>query len=150
MMWLNRPLYEAMLAHVQAAYPLEACGLLAGQASQATHLYPIDNILHSPTAYEMDPVQQVKTLIEIEEKDWSLVAIYHSHPHGPPIPSASDIALAYYPEAVQLIISLQDPAWPVTRAFTIVNGAVNELPLLVQYGQADSSLRSERHVSELS
>ncbi|MFQ5400542.1 MAG: M67 family metallopeptidase [Anaerolineae bacterium] len=129
---LQQPTYEQMLALVQAAYPLEACGLLAGQGERAAQLYPIDNILRSPTAFEMDPLQQVEAMLQIEAQGLELLAIYHSHPHGPQKPSASDVARAFYPETVQLIISLQERRRPVTRAFTIVDGHVREVPFLIE------------------
>jgi len=129
---LQQPTYEQMLAQVQAAYPLEACGLLAGQGERAAQLYPIDNILRSPTAFEMDPLQQVEAMLQIEAQGLELVAIYHSHPHGPQKPSSTDVARAYYPETVQLIISLQEHRRPVTRAFTIVDGRVREIPFLIE------------------
>ena len=50
-----------------------------------------------------------------------------SHPDGPARPSATDVANAYYPNAVQLIISLADRARPSVRAFTIVDGTVAEV-----------------------
>ncbi|HEX6386561.1 MAG TPA: M67 family metallopeptidase [Anaerolineae bacterium] len=124
---VKRSIYEAMLQQLQAAYPLEACGLLAGRNRLATRLYPIDNILDSPTAYEMDPLQQVKAMLEIEARGETLLAIYHSHPQGPQTPSATDVARAYYPEAIQFIVSLQEPSQPIVRAFTIADGCVNEI-----------------------
>lgn len=120
-----------MLEQLQAAYPLEACGLLAGPDDMATRLYAINNILQSPTAYEMDPRQQVKALLEIEALGQVLLAIYHSHPQGPQTPSATDVARAYYPEAIQIIVSLEEPAWPVVRAFTVIDSRVDEISWMV-------------------
>lgn len=128
---IERLLYETMLAAVQRAYPLEACGFLAGLAGRATHLYPIDNRLQSPVAFEMEPGQQIEAMIDIEERGWVMLAIYHSHPQGPETPSPTDVARAYYPEAIQVIISLQQRSQPVVRAFTIRDSQVTEVPLLV-------------------
>lgn len=117
-----------MLQQLQAAYPLEACGLLAGRERRTTRLYAIDNILQSPVAYEMDPLQQVKALLDLEARGETLLAIYHSHPGGPETPSPTDVAQAYYPEAIHIIVSLQAPTRPVVRAFTIAGGRVGEIP----------------------
>jgi proteasome lid subunit RPN8/RPN11 len=116
-----------MLEHVQAAYPLEACGLLGGEDGRALCLYPVDNILQSPTRYEMNPLQQVQAMLDMDAQGVALLAVYHSHPHGPARPSPTDIALAYYPEAVQVIISLQTPQQPEVRAFTIVDAIITEV-----------------------
>lgn len=115
-----------MIAHVQAEYPLEACGLLSGNGRFVQHLYRIDNILNSPTAYEMDPQQQIQAMIEFESRGETMLAIFHSHPTGPQLPSETDIHQAYYPEALYLIISLENKEEPVTRAFQIIDNAVHE------------------------
>lgn len=134
MLQISRPIYLAMLDHLQAVYPREGCGLLAGgllagQEERARHLYAIENIRQSPTRFEMDPLQQVKAMLDMEARGWSLLAIYHSHPQGPETPSATDVARAYYPETVQLIVSLRHRTQPVVRAFTIVDGRVDEIAL---------------------
>lgn len=123
--------YETMLAHLLEVYPLEGCGLLAGKAGRASRLYPVANILASPYRYEMDPRQQLLALTELEAAGLELLAIYHSHPQGPEHPSATDVARAYYPEAVQIIVSLRDRFRPSVRAFTIVEGQIDEIGLTV-------------------
>ncbi len=129
MLTIPRPLYDAMIQHLQDEYPLEACGLLAGQDGVVSRQYPIENILRSPVAYEMEPTQQIQAIIALEEAGLELAAIYHSHPHGPSAPSETDVALAYWPEAAYIIVSLQDRAAPQTRAFAIREGRVAEIPL---------------------
>ena len=131
-LYIKRPFYQAMLAHLQANDPLEACGILAGVNNQVTHLYAIDNILASPVAYEMDPQQQLQAMIDLEERGWEMVAIFHSHPAGPEHPSPTDIAQAYYPECVTIIVSLVDKVRPVVRGFRIENGRYHEIKLNVE------------------
>jgi len=127
MLEIKRPFYDAMIAHVQAEYPLEACGLLSGNGRLVTTLTCIDNILRSPTAYEMDPQQQIQAMIDFESRGETMLAIFHSHPTGPQIPSETDVRQAYYPEALYLIISLENNNQPVTRAFQIIDHKVHEL-----------------------
>ncbi len=129
---IQRPIFEAMLRHVQAEYPLEACGLLAGPAAGVVWGTAVFNQLQSETAYEMEPLQQIKAMLEIEKQGWPLLIIYHSHPKGPETPSPSDIAQAYYPEAYYLITSLAQKTQPVTRLFSIVAGQVTEIVLVVE------------------
>ncbi|MCA9935003.1 MAG: M67 family metallopeptidase [Ardenticatenaceae bacterium] len=125
-------LLHVMLAQAQAEYPLEACGLLGGENGRASHLYAIENQLHSPTRYEMAPVQQLQAMLHIEEHDSELLAIYHSHPRGPQTPSPTDIALAYYPGVVYLIISLQNRHTPHVRGFFIESNEVHEVAISIQ------------------
>ena len=129
---VKRPIYEIMLAHLQDAYPLEACGMLTGHEMCATGLYAIENLLQSPTKYEMDATQQLQAMLHAEAAELTLLAVYHSHPHGPAYPSSTDIAEAYYPELVQLIVSLDDWKTPSVGAFYIVDGQISELSLLIE------------------
>ena len=124
-------LYEAMVQQLLGAYPLEACGILAGRASRVRRLYPVRNLRESPTAYEMDPAEQLAAMVDLEERGWELLAIYHSHPHGPQVPSSADVAQAYYPEAAYVIVSLTDRQNPGVRAFTISSGQVTEIPFKI-------------------
>jgi [CysO sulfur-carrier protein]-S-L-cysteine hydrolase len=126
MLTIMRQEYNQILAEAQAVFPLEACGLVAGEAGQVRRLYPIDNVLQSPSAFLMDARQQVQAMLEMERHGWELLAIYHSHPQGPDEPSTTDVAQAYYPEAIHLIISLADRARPCLRAFRIVEGRIEE------------------------
>ena len=126
---LSHALLDEMLARVAGLWPEEACGLVAGRDGRAVRLYPVENVHHSPVAYEMEPVQQVRAMIAMEEEGLELIAIYHSHPHGPARPSPTDVANAYYPDAAQIIISLADRQRPGVRAFTIAGGAVAEIAL---------------------
>ncbi|MCP4415500.1 MAG: M67 family metallopeptidase [Chloroflexi bacterium] len=132
MLTIERPLLNQMLQHLQAEYPLEGCGLLAGKEDGwITAVYPIHNILQSPTKYEMDPRQQLHAFLDMEAKGWQLAAIFHSHPQGPDHPSPTDIALAYYPDATNIIISLRNRAAPVVRAFIIKTQTVTEQTMTI-------------------
>lgn len=124
---LNRTLLNEMLAHVAGLWPEEACGLVGGRDGRAARVYPVDNVRHSPVAFEMEPLQQIKAMLAMEAEGLEMLAIYHSHPDGPARPSATDVANAYYPDAVQLILSLADRGRPSLRAFTIIDGVVAEV-----------------------
>ena len=91
----------------------------------------MQNTLASSTAYEMDPGQLVNALRELRHTGEELVAIYHSHPHGPAHPSRADIERAYYPEAAYLIVSLAEPERPRITAFRIFEGEAGEIEVHV-------------------
>lgn len=130
-------LYNEMIRHAATHYPEEACGLLAGtidgRIGRATRLYPVENVLHSPVAYEMEPLAQVRAMIAIESEGLELVGIYHSHPAGPASPSRTDVAQAYYPDAAQIILSLAERGRPSARAFLIREGQVEEIRLINEF-----------------
>jgi proteasome lid subunit RPN8/RPN11 len=55
------------------------------------------------------------------------MVIYHSHPAGPPRPSATDRRQAYYPAWPQLIVSLAQRTAPEVRAFMISQTAMRQV-----------------------
>jgi len=112
-------------------YPLEGCGIMGGNDGKVSRLYPIENVLYSPQAYYMDPTQQLEAMLDLEERGLEMLAIYHSHPQGPEIPSQTDIAQATYPESAYVIVSLASKQQPSFRAFNIVDGQFKEIPYRV-------------------
>lgn len=123
--------WQEIVAHVQAERPNEACGLLGGVGGIVQRVYPGENILHSPVEYQMDPEQQVRVMLEIESAGWELSGIYHSHPGGPPVPSPTDVARAYYPDSIYLILAPETGGEWRGRAFRIEEGKVEEVRLRV-------------------
>jgi proteasome lid subunit RPN8/RPN11 len=113
---------EEVIKHAKAAYPREGCGLISG-----IRFIPITNIALSASEFEMNPAELVNTLRDFRNSGEQLVAIYHSHPHGPAEPSKLDTQRAHYPEVAHLIVSLADPGNPQVRAFRILDGEVLEI-----------------------
>jgi proteasome lid subunit RPN8/RPN11 len=116
-----------IVACARAGYPEEVCGIIAGTAEVARILYRGRNISPTPNvAYELDH-ETLARQIDFEDAGLTLVAIYHSHPHGPETPSPTDIAQAFYPDSVYLIASLATPEFPVIRGFRIEAERVREV-----------------------
>jgi proteasome lid subunit RPN8/RPN11 len=87
--------------------PREACGLLAGREGVVSRAIPLPNVSPSPErAYLADPEYLYRALRDLEERGEEMLAIYHSHPGGPPTPSARDLEQAFWPGVVQLVVSL--------------------------------------------
>ena len=127
--------YAAILAQIDAERPNEACGLLAGTGGDVRRVYPVENVAHSPTVYEMNPAGQIAAFLELEAQGWELSGIYHSHPAGPAVPSPTDIAKAYYPDSVYVIISPNARgAWQM-RGFEIDGEQVREVLVAVRQGE---------------
>ena len=121
-MRFSRAQLEQMIAQARADAPLETCGLLAGRDGRVTRVLPVPNILRSRVAYRMDGQEFLDAMAAC---DFEPLAIYHSHPQGPPVPSPTDVAESYYPDSIYVIISLaQEP--PSVRAFRIVSGVVTK------------------------
>jgi [CysO sulfur-carrier protein]-S-L-cysteine hydrolase len=67
----------------------------------------------------------------IDDAGLDLGIIYHSHTRSPPYPSQTDINLAFYPEALYVIVGLAGDE-PEVRAFRIRDGKVAEAELIVE------------------
>jgi proteasome lid subunit RPN8/RPN11 len=124
-------MYEQMIEHARAEAPDEACGMIASRDGEAVKLYRATNAAHSPLRYEIDGAEQYRIQMEIYDSDLELGAINHSHTRTEPYPSQTDINLAFYPEAVYLIVGLANED-PDVRAFTIRDGRVAEAELVVE------------------
>jgi proteasome lid subunit RPN8/RPN11 len=128
---LDRATYDEMIDHARSDFPYEVCGLLAGSDGRMTAHYRIPNAARSMTFYNMDPTAMLRAMNDMDDHEWDLLGIYHSHTHTEAYPSATDVDLAFYADAVYLIVSLQDADAPQIRAFDIVDGVVDERTLLV-------------------
>jgi proteasome lid subunit RPN8/RPN11 len=126
---IDRRWVEQMQQHVSASTK-EVCGILggrqAGEFYQVLTVVPVKNSLDSATRFKMDPVEQLRAMLYLEEKGLDLVAIYHSHPDGPKSPSQTDVAEAYYPEAVQIIWAKEGDVWGCS-AYLIQDGLVSRI-----------------------
>ncbi len=119
---------DEIVAHARAEWPRECCGLIAGKDRRPTRLYRLTNVAPGNVFYEIDP----RELYDLEFRQlpaegWDVVAIYHSHPASEAYPSATDVALAGWPDAFYVICSLATPDSPVIRAFRIVDGEITEV-----------------------
>lgn len=128
---LSKPDYDLILGHVCAEWPNEACGLLGGEGGKVRRVYLIENMYHSPRTYRMNPAEQVRAMLEIEAAGWELSGIFHSHPSGPLLPSATDVAQAYYPDSVYLILAPDAQGEWHSRAFQIESNQVEAVQLQV-------------------
>jgi [CysO sulfur-carrier protein]-S-L-cysteine hydrolase len=120
---------DAIVKQALDEVPLECCGFLGGRDGIAQELYPLTNVERSPVLYRADSAEMFRAIRDMEERDLELVAIYHSHTRSPAYPSSTDVAQAYYPDAVYLIVSLRDRDRPDLRGFTIRDAKVEEVSL---------------------
>lgn len=104
---IPRHLINQIMRHAQQSPEAEVCGLLGSRDGQVCTVYPVPNVATEPARlFTMDAPGQIEAMRQMREQDEELFAIYHSHPHAPPEPSLHDVAMASYPQALYLIISL--------------------------------------------
>ena len=131
--------------HTQAEAPNEACGLLVGHNRRVTGVLPAANVAGSPRGeYLMDPHDQIRHFQVMEDQGLELLGIYHSHPTSEAYPSATDLSMAYYPEAVYAIISLLPDEAPILRTFRIVDGQISEVAFKVMPAVASNAKRVDQ------
>jgi [CysO sulfur-carrier protein]-S-L-cysteine hydrolase len=124
-MRISRELLDDVIAHARAEAPNECVGMIASRDGEAVAVHRARNAAASPLRYEIEGMEQYKLQTEIEDAGLDLGAIYHSHTRSKPEPSQTDINLAFYPEALYVIVGLEGDEADV-RAWRIVDGQVSE------------------------
>ena len=131
MLTLAQSYIDEMIAHSREDDPNECCGIIAGKDGAATQLYRAKNAEASPYRYNVDPKDLLRIYRDLESHDWDVFVIYHSHTHTEAYPSPTDKQLAAWPDAIYVIVSLEDEGKPVVRAFQIKDEKVSEEELRV-------------------
>jgi len=126
---LKRTDMFAMQRHINYMAPLEACGLLGGKHQVVELVLPVKNAAESKVRFTMEPRAQLRAMEQIEAEGLEVVAIFHSHPRGPSVPSPTDIQEAIYP-VVNIIWSKAGRRWQA-RGFWIEAGQAVEVALTV-------------------
>ena len=148
---LPATMIQAMIDHARSEAPNEACGVIIGdraaaEGGRALRWHPARNNAASPFRYELDPDELYRLTVETDDADETFWGIVHSHTHTEARPSATDVAQAFYPDALYVVVSLSSnpdepetaPGVPTVRAWRIVGGDVFEVELLVDGGEAAS------------
>jgi proteasome lid subunit RPN8/RPN11 len=136
---LPKTMVDQMIAHATEDLPNECCGIIAGKDGIATRFYRTRNAEASPFRYNIDPRDILRIEREIDDNDWQVLVIYHSHVASEAYPSPTDVRLSQwqgtdpptdlYPGAYYVLVSLKDPGNPIVRAYQIHAGEVTEHPL---------------------
>jgi proteasome lid subunit RPN8/RPN11 len=129
-MRIPRALYDEIVAHARADAPNECCGMVASRDGEAVRVYRATNAAASPLRYEIEGREQYRIQMAIDDDDLDLGAIYHSHTRSAPYPSQTDINLAFYPDALYVIVGLAGEE-PDVRAYEIRDGQVADADLQV-------------------
>ncbi|MBT5676877.1 MAG: M67 family metallopeptidase [Rhodospirillaceae bacterium] len=123
MLLLKREDLKQIADQAEAAYPLEACGLLAGFHSAdgdivVTQVAPSKNVAEPAQndRFEIDPEMRLSLMRELRAgapkalkgAGRSIIGHYHSHPDGTARPSATDLSMAWEPDLVWLITAVVD------------------------------------------
>ena len=98
---------DDVVAHARRELPNECCGLLLGRDDEIDESYPARNVRESATRFLIDPGDHFAAIRCARASGRTVRGAYHSHPHGPSAPSASDAAELTDPSLVHMIVSLE-------------------------------------------
>lgn len=128
---IRAEILKEMLAHARREPHTECCGLLAGRDGVITAIFPATNALSSPTVYEIAPRELFPLFRTMRAEGLTHLGQYHSHPSTQNVPSPRDIEQAGYPDHAYFIVSPRANAPNPIRAFSIRDGNVLELEIIV-------------------
>ena len=99
---------DQVLRHAWQDFPLESCGFLIGERGSdgeyAAEYLPLVNELRSPTAFRTEPASLFQAFRRMRQRQQELLAIVHSHPQSPAVPSLRDLAENTYGPAIPWLI----------------------------------------------
>jgi [CysO sulfur-carrier protein]-S-L-cysteine hydrolase len=132
---VSATLVDALVLHARAEYPNEMCGAIVGDRAAADggkplRWEPARNRAASPLRYDIHPDDLYRLTVETDDAGEVFWAIVHSHTHSAPRPSLTDIGLAFYADALYILVSLAEEQ-PALAAWRIVGGEVFPVELLV-------------------
>lgn len=104
---LPRQLVNRLLHLAQESPECEVCGLISAKEGIPEQFHPVRNVAGDPARhFLLDAGEQIAVLRMLRERGEELFGIFHSHPDAPAFPSAEDVDMAGYPDALYLIVSL--------------------------------------------
>jgi [CysO sulfur-carrier protein]-S-L-cysteine hydrolase len=133
MLRLGESHYLQMVGHCLDGLPLEACGLLGGEArtGKVERCYPTGNEAASAKLYTIPGKEYLRADRDAEDHGWQIIGVFHSHTHTEAYPSPTDVAQAPDPTWHYVLVSLKDGP-PVVRSYRIVDGKIDEEQVVVE------------------
>jgi len=107
---LHRSLIDEMTEHALEVYPQESCGFIVGTDRSTSRVLRLANTASDPRhTFNVAPPELLCAFKEMERRGETLLAVYHSHPCGAPVPSEDDLvhAARHYPQIPQVIVGLR-------------------------------------------
>ena len=101
---MPEPIRVAILTHAENSLPDECCGLIATEEGAVRFAYPLTNADPSPTTFTVDPLEHFGAMRHAERQGWEITGVFHSHPDGEATPSPTDVAMAWDPDWIHLVV----------------------------------------------
>jgi proteasome lid subunit RPN8/RPN11 len=127
-------LLRELAARARAALPRECCGLLVGAGGHIDECVETANVDPHPSRYQVDPAAHIELNRRLRGTGRAIVGVYHSHPRGRAVPSPTDVAEAFYPDFVHVIVAVASDTGPEIRAYAIDGAVVREVAIVEDSG----------------
>lgn len=134
---------EAIAAHARRDSPRECCGLLIGTDTEVIEAVATENVAPDPLRrYEVAPVEhfaQIRRCRELSGQGAAMrvIGVYHSHPHSAPVPSPTDLELAFE-EFLYVIAGIVEPRGAIEiRGYRLRSGVFDAVELTEGTEDAD-------------
>jgi proteasome lid subunit RPN8/RPN11 len=134
---------DRVRAHLEAGYPNEACGALAGRLGTGDNDHEVvefhamrNTVADRPwDRYTLDPLEQLRVQKDAESRGLEIIGFVHSHPDHPPVPSVFDTEHAW-PFYSYVVASVQRGRFAESRSWRLDEAArrFREEPLELQEG----------------
>lgn len=139
MLVLAGSVHDEIIAACLDAWPLEACGLIAGPlpvteatSAEAEVQYPAFNEARSSRVYTVASKDLLHADRHAADAGMVLLGVWHSHTHTDAWPSPTDVAQAPDPDWHYVLVSLRD-THPVLRSYRIRDGLIEEEQVALQW-----------------
>jgi proteasome lid subunit RPN8/RPN11 len=120
---------RAIVRHARAERPRECCGFLVGGGRRVLFAVAVPNVATSQSRYRIDDAMhlELRRALRRFSPRLEIVGVYHSHPSGDARPSPTDIAEAFYPDWIHVIVGLKGGI--LVRAYRIRAGRVESVAI---------------------
>lgn len=120
---------QAIEQQALLSQPFECCGLLSSKGGLITTTHPLRNAAaNAEIRYFAAPEDLFAAMKRIREIGEEMAGIYHSHPRSNAYPSAADVEMAFYPEAIYFIMALEPQL--ELRAYRITEDRIREVEIV--------------------
>ncbi len=138
---IPQAIHLAIIEHARAELPNECVGMLVGsKEGMVRERYALVNELRSEKRFLSEPYSMLRAEKQRRAGGYEVLAIYHSHPSSPPLPSRYDIADHLSPEVMCIIVSLASEE-PEVKGWWIEEGKVCEGTVQVQVASPSLTLK---------
>ena len=132
-MWvIPRVIINKVFGHAQRTAPQECVGILSGLGKEISGWHPLKNSLAETNRFLADPSQQIQLFKKLRKEKQEVLAIYHSHPSSPPLPSQLDLSQSEYPNALYLIVSMSIEGCLEVNGYRIKDGKATQEALTIK------------------